>query len=111
MRSPKGETGVIRDIDIRSLANDASFTRGSRYYNNSQVVELQQKPLDERCYTAKVQGSSAAAYEVEVELTQDRCHVSDYCCDCPAALRLAKPQPLEPLWPALQPCRPDWRLL
>ncbi len=87
MRSPKGETGVIRDIDIRSLANDASFTRGSRYYNNSQVVELQQKPLDERCYTAKVQGSSAAAYEVEVELTQDRCHVSDYCCDCPAALR------------------------
>ncbi len=78
---------MIRDIDIRSLANDASFTRGSRYYNNGQVIELVQKPLDERCYTAKVQGSSADAYEIEVELTQDKSHVSDYYCDCPAAMR------------------------
>jgi SNF2 family DNA or RNA helicase len=71
---------LIKDIDIRSLANDASYTRGCRYYENGAVMHLQKKQFEDG-YTAKVHGNSL--YGVDIELMGDR--VKSYACECPAA--------------------------
>ena len=71
---------MIKDIDIRSLANDASYTRGCRYYENGAVMHLQKKQFEDG-YTAKVHGNSL--YGVDIELMGDR--VKSYACECPAA--------------------------
>ena len=73
---------MLKDIDIRSLANDAAYTRGCRYYDNGAVVSLVESELLPDHYTATVNGSTQ--YEVEVCVAND--HVSDYDCSCPAAL-------------------------
>ena len=75
---------MLKDITIRSLANDASYTRGCRYYENGAVVELKKRRFDVHSYTAKVNGSTE--YEVEVELNASDTAVTDYACDCPAAM-------------------------
>ena len=75
---------MLKDITIRSLANDAAYTRGCRYYENGAVVELKKRRFDDHSYTAKVHGSTE--YEVEVELNASDTAVTDYACDCPAAM-------------------------
>ena len=75
---------MLKDITIRSLANDASYTRGCRYYENGAVIELKKRRFDEHSYTATVNGSTQ--YEVEFELNESDSAVTDYSCDCPAAM-------------------------
>ncbi len=74
---------MLKDIEIRSLANDAAYTRGCRYYENGAVLALRKKQFEDKVYTAKVKGSTL--YEVEVELSENCSAVRDYYCDCPAA--------------------------
>ena len=74
---------MLKDIEIRSLANDAAYTRGCRYYENRAVAELNQKKFEENVYIAKVKGSEL--YEVEVELSDSQNAVREYSCTCPAA--------------------------
>ena len=74
---------MLKDIEIRSLANDAAYTRGCRYYENGAVAELHKQKFEKDVYMAKVQGSSV--YEVEIELSDNHNAVRNYFCDCPAA--------------------------
>ena len=78
---------MLKDIEIRSLANDASYRRGCRYYENGAVTELRHKEFEEQSYTALVRGSTE--YEVEVELSKNGRFVTDYSCDCPASMLYA----------------------
>ena len=70
---------MLSEIDIRSMASDASFERGRRYYRQGRVTDLD---VMWNNYMATVQGSRK--YHVTVEVDEDG-DVTDYECNCPAA--------------------------
>ena len=72
---------MLKDITIRSLANDSAYERGVRYYQQGRVLDFTQK--ENGVYRARVEGKKA--YKVEVRLSKKGDGVEDYSCNCPAA--------------------------
>ncbi|MDY4473916.1 DEAD/DEAH box helicase [Mitsuokella sp.] len=76
---------MLSDIQIRSIATDAAYERGLRYFKQGRVRELTQTDHAGRRFSAVVAGSHA--YEVQIVLTEDQNEVEQYHCTCPAAIR------------------------
>ncbi len=76
---------MLEDIEIRSLANDASYERGCRYYRNGAVKQLRSEAVTRsQCHhEARVQGSESYTAWADVKSGSK---VTDFGCDCPAAL-------------------------
>ncbi len=72
---------MLKDITIRSLANDSAYERGVRYYQQGRVLDLAQG--ERGVYHAVVEGTRE--YKVEVRLSKNGDGVEDYTCNCPAA--------------------------
>ena len=72
---------MLKDITIRSLANDSAYERGVRYYQQGRVLDFTQK--ENGVYRARVEGKKA--YKVEIRLSKKGDGVEDYSCNCPAA--------------------------
>jgi len=75
---------MLKDIEIRSVANDAAYTRGCKYYENGAVGPISKTDLDILSYRAAVHGSES--YEVSAVLSKNGDYVDEYACDCPAAM-------------------------
>ena len=80
----KEETDLLKDMTIRSLANDSAYERGIRYYRQGRVQSLQEEDGEPGHYHAVVRGSGGA-YDTEILLSRSGDDVEDYCCSCPAA--------------------------
>ena len=48
---------MLKDITIRSLANDSAYERGVRYYQQGRVLDFTQK--ENGVYRARVEGKKA----------------------------------------------------
>ncbi len=70
---------MLSEIDIRSMASDAAFERGRRYYQNGRVKRLEKD--GEYDYYADVQGSRQYHVYLSVDDSGD---VENFDCDCPA---------------------------
>ena len=76
---------MLSDIQIRSIATDAAYERGMRYFRQGRVRELVQTDHKGCRFSAVVAGSHD--YEVHIVLTKDLSEVEQYHCTCPAAMR------------------------
>ena len=72
---------MLKDLTIRSLANDSAYERGLRYYREGRVSELAHR--EGNWYHAAVDGTKR--YEVDIHLSRKGESVEDYICECPAA--------------------------
>ena len=73
---------MLEEIDIRSMASDAAFERGRRYYRQNRVKDLWESDMTPGAYDAVVRGSRI--YYTHVAFDDDG-YVDDYSCTCPAS--------------------------
>ncbi|MBQ7515273.1 MAG: SNF2 helicase associated domain-containing protein [Schwartzia sp.] len=75
---------MLQETEIRSLANDASYERGCRYFHNGAVKRLRTEKVTgtQYHYEALVQGTDTYIAWADVRNTAK---VTDFGCDCPAS--------------------------
>ena len=75
---------MLKDIDIRSVANDAAYDRGLAYYRKGAVRDIQVGTSSGGIviFGGNVVGN-ADTYEARAYIKGD--HIEDWSCTCPAA--------------------------